>query len=435
MITVSGRMPHTDALRKAAIVIATLDVPAADALLARMTPEQAAQIRAALMELDDVVTEERDTVLREFLQRDAVGWQTAEAGVELDAQLARRIGVVDGPAEPRADAPAVPAGQAQWFEAILSVPVDALARHLERQHPQVAALVVAHFPPGRAAAVIDRFPARLQTDVLRRVAELDTIDPEVVHDVALELEQMLGNEIRQARQRSAGLSTVAAIVRAAGPQRRGLLGSLEQHDQALAHELEQHGPPVKRHRSEKPSPSPVSSRQSPRTAARATGVDTPSLSDVLSSPGGLETRALPLRSESPRGAPNDRASDEPSAIEPHDLAAPDSPSGTPGDLPEFNELMQLSDEAWALLFRELEPQVVLLALAGADEKWMKRISRRLSARDARELQRRLDSMGPTQLHDIDRAQRRMVQRAVELAERGQIAWPRSHDRKTFAAAA
>jgi hypothetical protein len=58
---------HHPALRKAAIVIATLDSRSADSLLDKMPPETAAHVRELMVELDDVPAAEQDAVLREFM--------------------------------------------------------------------------------------------------------------------------------------------------------------------------------------------------------------------------------------------------------------------------------------------------------------------------------------------------------------------------------
>ena len=75
----------SDAFRRAAILIDSLDQQAADALMDQMPPEHAAQIRQAVMELDSVNVAERDEVLECFVQKDA-GSGASSGGGKGDAK-------------------------------------------------------------------------------------------------------------------------------------------------------------------------------------------------------------------------------------------------------------------------------------------------------------------------------------------------------------
>ena len=56
-----------DALRRAAILITTLDTASADALLNEMSPEQATSIRNAIMELGDIDIVEQEEIIEQFV--------------------------------------------------------------------------------------------------------------------------------------------------------------------------------------------------------------------------------------------------------------------------------------------------------------------------------------------------------------------------------
>jgi flagellar motor switch protein FliG len=84
------------------------------------------------------------------------------------------------------------------------------------------------------------------------------------------------------------------------------------------------------------------------------------------------------------------------------------------------------------LFKAAEPPVALLALTGASDQLVNRIARHLPSREARLLRRRLAQPGPLRLADIEQAQQRMEQLAVELADQGLLVLPFGN---RFAAAA
>src|SRR6476620_1607924 len=74
-------------LRKAAVFIAALDERAADAILQQMSSEDAAKVRSALVELDNVPAAEQRQVLADFLQAQSGGRQPADAGGGVDLEL------------------------------------------------------------------------------------------------------------------------------------------------------------------------------------------------------------------------------------------------------------------------------------------------------------------------------------------------------------
>src|SRR5215471_6132775 len=60
-------MALSPALRKVAVLVSALDADAADAVLAQVGVEDAAKIRSALVELDDISSDEQQEVLAAFL--------------------------------------------------------------------------------------------------------------------------------------------------------------------------------------------------------------------------------------------------------------------------------------------------------------------------------------------------------------------------------
>jgi flagellar motor switch protein FliG len=114
---------------------------------------------------------------------------------------------------------------------------DALVSFLEREHPQAIALVVAHLSPARAGHILARLPAALQTDVVRRLVDLEETDPHVLREVELAIESWFHKK-RPTRPRMAGVAAVSAILSASeGSARRQILNNLTIHHRGLAQKL------------------------------------------------------------------------------------------------------------------------------------------------------------------------------------------------------
>jgi len=90
---------------------------------------------------------------------------------------------------------------------------------------------------------------------------------------------------------------------------------------------------------------------------------------------------------------------------------------------EFADLERMDQDMLAVLLSEVDPEVTLLALAAAPLGLVNRVLGQLSPQDAKRLRRTIECLGPTRLADIDEAQRRIAERALQLALDGRIELP------------
>lgn len=366
------------ALRKAAILISALDDRAAEALLDQMGPEMAAKVRSALIALDDIPAPEQQQVLAEFLRQQGSP-ALAVAGMTGDVELAidERLAVTPSAAIANGTAAEPP------FGFLSDVPAEAIASVLRGEHPQTAAVVIAHLPPEQAAEVLQVLPERQATDALERMAWLHELNPEVQADLARELRRQLEPYRNDSAARQS-LEHVTAVLAAMDDRRRQLVvRQLAERNASLARRL---------------------------GVAETRSVPAADSSHVASFRYRIVSDSTPAAArEMPRRNP-----------------AADSP------LIAFEDLALLDDEALKTVFAAADVDLVLLALTGADSRLLKRILRRLPHCQAAVLRQRLEHPGPLRLTDIDQAQRQLAAIASRLAREGQIELP---PRYRFAAAA
>ena len=415
----------SDKLRKAAILISTLDQRSADALLEQMPPEQAARIRAVLIDLPDVDPAEQGRVIREFLENQRPRKATSlarenDAGVQLSLELQQKLAAPLLPA-------AAPASDDRPFRLLQSAPADELARLLQAEHPQVIAVVLSHIPPPTAAKLLSLLADEMQTVVLRRAADLDQADPEILHELEKQL-HLAWQQAGAAQSARAGISTVRAILQAAGDsQRVKLLERLQQSDQRLAGRLQE-------------------TLQHPSTnlglgASRASDVRTsvPVEPTMLAWPD-VHSEQLPrdslmatmsYQAQGEKQVMFDSAADM--TAQQHDDASPGQYADRAAAEPlTFQDVMNLSQLDLAAVLQAADPKVALLALAGAPDVLVQRLLQQLRAREARKLRQRMSRLGPLLLRDVERAQTQLGELATYLLEQGLIAEPL---RRGFAIAA
>lgn len=231
-------------IRKAAILVASLDTRAADAVLDQMPPERAAAVREVIMEMGDIDPAEQKRVIEDFrrsggkVSAGSAAPSARHGGVELDEGLARRLGVGTAPRRPtesRHDGP-------RPFAALLDAEADKLASLLSIERPQTIALVLAHLTPDQSGTVLVRLPAALQAEVVRRLVDLEEADPEILQEVEAALAARLSRQVTMQRRRVAGMQAVSGILEScAGAVGMQILDNLRAHDQTLA---ERFAPPA-----------------------------------------------------------------------------------------------------------------------------------------------------------------------------------------------
>ncbi|MDZ4820986.1 MAG: FliG C-terminal domain-containing protein [Planctomycetota bacterium] len=355
-------MKPNNAIRKVAIFVASLDDRTADAVLDQMNPQQAAQVRQALVELVEIDPAEQRQIIDEFrsagLGGTAVKNRPAadeyDDGVELDASLAERFSQADEASHAKT-AIAAPEPLQPPFTYLHNADSQTLVRYLEREHPQMIALVVSHLPSRISAEVVDTLPMDLQVEVIRRLANLDETDPQIVHDIDRSLQKWWDEQSREKRRRDAGLANVSAILGSIGQKARNqILSNLAQHDQGLASRLDPHG----------------EVHIAPRTSVPANNA-----------PRIQPATVLPIR----------RAK------------------------VTFAELCKMDHRRLSEVISAAESEVLILALTGADSRFVDRVLHCLPSPRAKLVRKALTHVGPTRLSDVEDAQTQLCEIAAEIS--------------------
>jgi flagellar motor switch protein FliG len=221
-------------LRKAAILVASLDTAAADAVLDQLTAEQARQVREIVVEMNTIDQGEQRRVIDEFFQVAPKAAVKPSAGVELDGRLAWLA--ARGPAE-LGESPPLKSDE-RPFRFLQETEAEKLIRVLGIERPQTIALVLSHLSPARAGAVLSRLPDQVQVEVIHRLVDLEETDPDILREVEEALRGRLSQQVEMQRRRTAGLQAVAGILEATnGRVGMKILDNLAHCDRALAEKL------------------------------------------------------------------------------------------------------------------------------------------------------------------------------------------------------
>jgi flagellar motor switch protein FliG len=227
-------------LRKAAVLLTSLDEERAAAILAQMAPAPAAAVRRAMDRLGYVDASERDEVIEEFFRlgpllpaRDAVGIELTDPRCAEFAALA-----------PLDDRSHDTRYAGHMSDVLAEASAESLAAFLSREQPQTIAVLISHLSSRRAAEVLAALPSELQIDVARRVVELDEPDPAVLREIERGLQTWLTQHAAAERRRIAGLTALGNILDAVpAGTRQHILTGLGHREHSAAPRSLPSGPP------------------------------------------------------------------------------------------------------------------------------------------------------------------------------------------------
>ncbi|GAA4826555.1 flagellar motor switch protein FliG [Sphingosinicella ginsenosidimutans] len=313
----------------AAILLMLLGDNEAAEILSHLEPYEVQHLGSAMFGVADVTEDQVESVFHTFLEktraRTTIGFGAAPRirAVMEHALGAERAGNVL--------ARITPPTRSRALEALRWMDAKTIAALIEQEHPQIAALVVAHLEPPIAADVLQLLPSEMQPDVIYRVARLESVTPEALE----ELERILVREVGRVSFSSSaptrgGASEAAKIMNnmRSGQEQR-IIRTLGKIDKNLAQRIED-------------------------------------------------------------------------------------------EMFIFEDLMDLDEKNLGILLRNVDNEVLIVALKGADERLKDKMFGCMSSRAADSIKDEMEARGPMRLAEVQDAQKEVLAMARRLADAGTI---------------
>ncbi len=115
---------------------------------------------------------------------------------------------------------------------------EALSMILAREQPQTVAVVLSALPLERAVQVLEMLPPEARPRVLRRMAKLDSVAPEVLREVRQALTSELGSLVSEGMRRLDGRAAALELLRrSTAAQQAEVLAEIDRDDPTLAADL------------------------------------------------------------------------------------------------------------------------------------------------------------------------------------------------------
>jgi flagellar motor switch protein FliG len=131
-------------------------------------------------------------------------------------------------------------GSSTNLDALELIDPRTLTTFIRHEHPQTIALILAHLDPAKCGEVIKLLPEALHTEVLLRIANLDSVAPEIID----EIDDVLRNEIQAlgsiSSQKIGGVEPIAEMLNLIDKAtEEQILDNLEERDPDLAEQIRQ----------------------------------------------------------------------------------------------------------------------------------------------------------------------------------------------------
>lgn len=222
--------------RKAAILVLTLEQTVAAEILKHLDEFQIEEISREIAGLGPVTQLMRDEVVSEFYQlalarsyADEGGWEYAKNLLSKSLPESQAKKIIDQVNQTIQSTP---------FSFLQKAESENLLTFIQDEHPQTIALILAHLKPSQASEVLVGLPGQKQVEVVKRIANMEQTNPEVIKEVERGLEHRLSAMITQTFEKAGGVDTVAEMLNLADrATEKSIMEGLEAEDPDLVEQI------------------------------------------------------------------------------------------------------------------------------------------------------------------------------------------------------
>jgi flagellar motor switch protein FliG len=229
-------MDKVSGVQKAAIALLALGEEASAPILKSLSPDEIQKLGSQMSNIQAVDKQITDEVLNELIARiQEAGGITLPGNQFLHKLLPAVLGREQAEsvlAKIEEDNSKVP------FKNIQDIDTRILANFIRGEHPQTIAIILAHLGHEKASEVIGLLPENLQFEAVSRIANLETVPPDLLREVDEVLEKELLSISKGGYRSLGGIQSVAEILNRCD-RRTGdnIMEALEDSDPDLADKI------------------------------------------------------------------------------------------------------------------------------------------------------------------------------------------------------
>jgi flagellar motor switch protein FliG len=232
----SKRFSTSNGIKKAAVLLVSVGQEAASKVMGELDEEAIRAVSEEIAKLGTVTAEEQGRVMEEFYQMSVAKHYVQQGGIEYARRLLRKS--VSGEDADRIVRSVEQALHSAPFSFASKTESQNLLTFVQDEQPQTIALILSHLSGAQAAEVLKGLPRGKQLEVVRRMASMETTNPEVIHEVEASLEKRMASVVTQKFEPSGGVERVAEVLNLTDrATERDILDGLAQENPELVEEI------------------------------------------------------------------------------------------------------------------------------------------------------------------------------------------------------
>ena len=227
-----------DPVQRAAVLMLALGEADAARVLRYLEPREVQRLGTAMTQLEHVQAPQIQAVMDYFLET-----VSDQSGLAIGAGNYLQKMMVSALGEERASVilERIVGGNTAGLDKLKWMDPRAIADFVLQEHPQIQAIVLSYLDPEQAASVLDFFPdTQTRTDVLMRVANLESISPTALAELSVVLEEQVNKASNRRFAQLGGRKSAAEILNNVdSKQNTELLEQIQQADENLGEQIQE----------------------------------------------------------------------------------------------------------------------------------------------------------------------------------------------------
>lgn len=222
--------------QKAAIFLLTIGPEAASEVMKHLKESEIETITYEMARIEKITPEEKEKVLQEFQELMMAQEFITQGGIEqARAILERALGTQKAIDIVNRLTSSL---QIRPFDFIRRQDPQHLLNFIQNEHPQTIALILAYLDPQKAALILSALPHNIQADVVKRIARMDRVSPDVLREVERVLERKLSTLSSEDYASAGGIDAVVEVLNNVDRgTEKGIIEALEEEEPELAEEI------------------------------------------------------------------------------------------------------------------------------------------------------------------------------------------------------
>jgi len=223
-------------LTKAAVLLLAVGEQEASLLMQHLGPEAVEAVTRELAGLGRVSQELQAAVVDEFYTVTAANRYANEGNLDYAKALLK--GSLDPKDADRVLQHIQTQVQKTPFSFLQRAESENLLTFIQDEHPQTIALITCHLAHHKAAEILAGLPLQKQIEVVKRIANMEQTNPDVIREVESGLESRLANMLTQSMEKAGGVDTIAEILNLADRStEKSIMEGLETEDPDLVEQI------------------------------------------------------------------------------------------------------------------------------------------------------------------------------------------------------